>query len=131
MNIENADKTAPKQQIGRPFPKGVSGNPEGRPLGSLNFNTMFEEAIKRVAKDKQMNVTDVELIAVAIKKILQGDYKFYKDTMDRRFGSSDKGTEVNVAVQNITYSPEDRLLIAYELVAKENNLTIEQLKEKL
>lgn len=26
-------KTAPKQQIGTPFPKGVSGNPGGRPKG--------------------------------------------------------------------------------------------------
>ena len=26
-------KTAKKQQIGRPFPKGVSGNPGGRPKG--------------------------------------------------------------------------------------------------
>jgi hypothetical protein len=33
--MSNVDVTAPKQRIvGRPFPKGVSGNPAGRPVGA-------------------------------------------------------------------------------------------------
>lgn len=32
----DADTTAPKQQIGRPFVAGQSGNPKGRPKGSRN-----------------------------------------------------------------------------------------------
>jgi hypothetical protein len=33
--MSNVDVTAPKQRIvGRPFPKGVSGNPAGRPIGA-------------------------------------------------------------------------------------------------
>jgi hypothetical protein len=31
-----ADNTAQKQQIGRPFEPGESGNPTGRPKGSRN-----------------------------------------------------------------------------------------------
>jgi hypothetical protein len=43
-----ADGT-PVKQRGRPFPKGVSGNPQGRPLGSRNklseaFLTDFYQA---------------------------------------------------------------------------------------
>jgi hypothetical protein len=30
---ENSNETAPAKIIGRPFPKGVSGNPGGRPRG--------------------------------------------------------------------------------------------------
>lgn len=33
---EDAEGTAPKQQIGRPFLPGQSGNPNGRPKGSRN-----------------------------------------------------------------------------------------------
>ena len=34
---ENKSLTAPKQQIGTPFPKGVSGNPNGRPKESYSL----------------------------------------------------------------------------------------------
>jgi hypothetical protein len=34
--INRADSTTRKQQIGRPFQPGLSGNPAGRPLGSRN-----------------------------------------------------------------------------------------------
>jgi hypothetical protein len=34
-----------KQQRGRPFPKGVSGNPAGRPLGSRHKVTLAVEAL--------------------------------------------------------------------------------------
>lgn len=39
-----AEKTARKQR-GRPFPKGKSGNPCGRPVGALNRSTMLAQAI--------------------------------------------------------------------------------------
>ena len=40
------DNTAPKQQIGRPFQPGQSGNPNGRPKGSRNkVSEKFLEAL--------------------------------------------------------------------------------------
>ena len=49
---ENADNTAPQQRIiGKPWPKGVSGNPKGRPKGSISIKDtirkMFEEDPER------------------------------------------------------------------------------------
>jgi len=41
---EIADKTGPKQR-GRPFQKGRSGNPQGRPLGARNRTTVAVEAL--------------------------------------------------------------------------------------
>lgn len=43
------DNTAPKQQIGRPFELGQSGNPNGRPKGSRN--RISEAALKALADD--------------------------------------------------------------------------------
>ena len=40
-----ADKTASKQRGGRPFAKGQSGNPKGRPRGSRSRSAVFGEAI--------------------------------------------------------------------------------------
>jgi hypothetical protein len=46
-----------KQQRGRPFPKGVSGNPAGRPLGSRHKVTLAVEALldgQHVDRHRQM-----------------------------------------------------------------------------
>lgn len=47
----DADKTAPKQQIGVPFPPGQSGNPKGRPKGSKN--KLSEEFLADLLADWQ------------------------------------------------------------------------------
>lgn len=96
---ENALKRDEKGRLVKGTPPGP-----GRTEGILNFNTMFEQAVKRVATERNMNIGDVEIIAVAIKKIMQGDFKFYKDTMDRRFGSANKGTEVNIDNRKVEVS---------------------------
>ncbi|MGA8649639.1 MAG: DUF5681 domain-containing protein [Xanthobacteraceae bacterium] len=40
----SAERTAPKQR-GRPFPKGCSGNPRGRPKGARNAATRLVEQL--------------------------------------------------------------------------------------
>src|ERR1700674_774967 len=40
-----AQTTAGKQQRGRPFGRGVSGNPAGRPKGSRNRASVMAEAV--------------------------------------------------------------------------------------
>ena len=47
MTKENADVTAKKERvIGTPFPKGVSGNPAGRPKGSFSITTKIKQHLE-------------------------------------------------------------------------------------
>jgi Family of unknown function (DUF5681) len=43
--VSAAENTAQKQQTGRPFEPGQSGNPAGRPKGSRNKATLAVEAL--------------------------------------------------------------------------------------
>jgi len=43
-NFDGAENTAPKQR-GRPFERGKSGNPQGRPKGARNHATVLAEAL--------------------------------------------------------------------------------------
>jgi Family of unknown function (DUF5681) len=52
-NGTTANKTAPKQPIGRPFEPGQSGNPAGRPKGSRN--KLSECFLKALADDFDAN----------------------------------------------------------------------------
>ena len=60
----STDKTAGKQR-GKPFEKGQSGNPNGRPEGSRNKATILAQAL--------LNGQAEELIQQCIEKALDGD----------------------------------------------------------
>jgi hypothetical protein len=53
----SADNTAQKQQIGRPFEPGESGNPAGRPKGSRN--KLSEAFLQALADDFEANGREV------------------------------------------------------------------------
>ncbi len=92
------DNTAEKQQKvrGKPFPKGVSGNPNGRPKGSRNFSTVFENALTKLSKRKDGDTTELEekLVLVGFKKAMAGDYRYWNSIIDRRFGKDTKKQEL-------------------------------------
>jgi len=92
-NSENAE-TKQKKRRGAPpeylFKPGQSGNPAGRPKGTKNFTTLFEKAVKEVAKKlelgKDPDAVEIEIIKRGIKEALAGKYPFYKDILDRIYG---------------------------------------------
>ena len=108
---ENTDKTTKKVQVGVPFKSGAewNGNANGRPAGSKNFSTMFEEAIKIIVKEQRIPVKDpeVELVVKGVTQALKGNYSFWKDIMDRTYGSTNSSqVNVGVNVNNIQITDE-------------------------
>jgi hypothetical protein len=66
-------KTAEKQQVGRPFPKGVSGNPGGRPKGiAAKAREHTETALDVLVAGMADN--DARVRIAAAKEILDRGY---------------------------------------------------------
>ncbi|SUS06239.1 conserved hypothetical protein [uncultured Defluviicoccus sp.] len=73
--MEPADKTAAKQRRGRPWPKGVSGNPAGCRAGSRHRTTLMLE---------QLMAGDAEAVVRAVvDKARTGDMTAAKIVLDR------------------------------------------------
>ena len=87
---EKPEKTGEKVAKPGTFQKGEDPrrNLEGRPAGVKNFKTIFEEAVKKIAKEKEIDPDSVEvdLVIKAIAGARGGDYRYYKDIFDRIYG---------------------------------------------
>lgn len=92
---KNSTKTA-KRVIGKPFEKGKSGNENGRPFGQKNYATLYKEALIKLAKlnDKEPAELELELISKGIMSARGGDYRFYKDVLDRLLGQATQHTDI-------------------------------------
>jgi hypothetical protein len=69
-----AESTAPKQR-GRPFPKGRSGNPKGRPPGARNVATVLAEQL--------LDGEAEELVRKVIVKAKHGNLPALRICIDR------------------------------------------------
>jgi len=88
------------------FKKGESGNPNGRPKGSLNRSTIVkkwlsaqEDATNPITSVKEaMSQEDIITLAL-IKKARKGDTSAYKALMDSGYGAPKQ--EVESLITNI------------------------------
>ena len=91
----------PKQLT--PFRKGQSGNPKGRPIGSRSFKTLVNEAIIKIATDTGQDPLELErdIVVKGLLSARKGDYRFYKDTLDRVYGAAGTQEEEKTDKGNI------------------------------
>ncbi len=85
--METVKKTVKEDNL-TPFPKGESGNPNGRPKGQRNYLTIYRAALEKIAAAKQMTPEQVEELMeqTGLDKAMEGDYKFFQDIRDRIHG---------------------------------------------
>jgi hypothetical protein len=87
-----------------PFPKGVSGNPAGKPKGVQNSKTRLLRLLELVQKKKnpitgvEEEYTVLELMDMQqVFKALKGDDKAYREILDRLEGRAKQSTEVEIS----------------------------------
>lgn len=60
----------------------------GRPPGQRNYATIYREALIKLAtlNDKSPEELENEILSSGILNARKGDYRFYKDILDRTYG---------------------------------------------
>lgn len=94
----------------RPFQKGQSGNPNGRPKGVPTAKTILERFMSIEQNATNELTGELENLSVAeqmhlaqIKKAKEGDLFAYKEIIDRLEGKTKQSIELDANVeQNIT-----------------------------
>ena len=84
-------------------------NLEGRPKGSRDFATDFDEAVDEIAKDNGMTRSEARklLFKVAYKNAKDGNYSFYKDIHDRLYGTATNKTDITSKGDKILVMPTE------------------------
>ncbi len=77
----------------KPFEKGISGNPNGRPEGTKNRSTIvkkwlevIEETTNSITKEKEDLSQQDQIVLALIKKAKKGDVAAFKELMDSAHG---------------------------------------------
>lgn len=105
---ENSEITAKKPR-GKPFPKGESGNKNGRPNGQRNYATIYRDALINIGKANGKTPEEIETMMeeVGMKNALKGNFPFWKDVRDRVHGKPAERTDITTGGKplQIRFSP--------------------------
>jgi len=94
------------------FVKWQSWNPAGKPPWARCIETLFRDAIKKIAKDNP-EVKDVEreLIITLLAKAKKWDMRAIEIYLDRLYGKPKQKIETELTGSMNVISPEDRKLL--------------------
>ena len=109
----------------KPFPKGVSGNPLGRPKGLRNRSTIVREWLeanyKKVnpitGQNETLQIQD-HLVISLIGKALKGDVQAFRELFDSGHGKISELLDVTSKGESITQeklNPEERRMLIDKL----------------
>lgn len=70
----------------KPWEKGQSGNPEGRPKGSRNRSTIVREWLDANATDGEKGKVADQLVRALIQTALKGNVQAFRELMDSAYG---------------------------------------------
>ena len=91
----------------KPFKKGQSGNPNGRPK-----MPDLKEAISKILSEEKNGQTALDAVLIALfKKALNGDVRAAQELLDRGFGKSQQNIDLSTLGQplsiNVNFMPDE------------------------
>ena len=96
----------PNPQNLTPFPKGVSGNPAGKPKGVEHSKTRLLRLLQLVTKVRNPVTGEDEEFTIAeqldmkiIAKAMKSDIRAYQEILDRLEGRAKQTTDINANIQ--------------------------------
>ena len=97
--VKNTDKITDKRlkNLKPAWKEGdPSPNPSGRPKGQRDYSTIYREALIKLASlnDKTEEEIENEILSNALLSARKGDFRFYKDILDRLYGTPVSRTEL-------------------------------------
>lgn len=98
----------------KPFQKGQSGNPNGRPKGSPNAATVIKkwllsgEKIKNPLTGKTETLSQLDIVTLAqIKKARGGDTSAFNAVLDRLYGKPKQTLDIDHTTDGESINPEN------------------------
>lgn len=83
------------------FKKGVSGNPAGRPVGSVSIVEGIKRKLMEIEPGNQKTYYDLFLSKLFQKAIKDGDVKLMTDMIDRTDGKPKQSTDLTSGGEKI------------------------------
>lgn len=106
--MEEQDETGIIRNPDGTYPKGVSGNPNGRPIDTLE-KKIEKKAIKQIVEEYKESLSDVlpHLSPILKEMALGKDIQAIKEVHDRVMGKSEQHTDITTAGKPLVFlSPE-------------------------
>lgn len=93
----------------KPYKKGQSGNPNGRPVGALGSKTILQKYLNLITKAENPITNEIENLTVAeqmhlkqVAKAIEGDLYSYKEIIDRLEGKTINVQEIKQEITQKT-----------------------------
>ncbi len=97
---ENSEALARRQANLKPFPKGVSGNPAGRPK-SITLSEAYRRQLAQVVPKDPEGRTYAEVVAALMcQRATQGDVAAAKEIADRVEGKARQALDVDMSIRD-------------------------------
>ena len=76
------------------FKPGQSGNPAGKPVWTRSVETLFRDAISKIALDQSIEDVERELVITLLAKAKKGDMRALEMYLDRLYGKPKNSTDI-------------------------------------